>query len=83
MASKKAMPEKEQAVKEIPEKDQAVKEIPDESKEAKPVPESGVKIKEMPQVGVPENTVIIGGNLIDELIVTAQQRQALRSGGRA
>ncbi len=65
MASKKAMPEKEQAVKEIPEKDQAVKEIPDESKEAKPVPESGVKIKEMPQVGVPENTVIIGGNLIE------------------
>ena len=27
--------------------------------------------------------VYIGGNLIDELIVTAQQRQALRSGGRA
>jgi hypothetical protein len=27
--------------------------------------------------------VYIGGNLIDELIVTAQQRMALRSGGRA
>ena len=27
--------------------------------------------------------VYIGGNLIDELIVTAQQRRALRSGGRA
>ena len=27
--------------------------------------------------------VYIGGNLIDEMIVTAQQRQALRSGGRA
>ena len=26
--------------------------------------------------------VYIGGNLIDELIVTAQQRRALRSGGR-
>jgi hypothetical protein len=27
--------------------------------------------------------VYIGGNIIDELIVTAQQRRALRSGGRA
>ena len=27
--------------------------------------------------------VYIGGNLIDEMIVTAQQRRALRSGGRA
>ena len=26
--------------------------------------------------------VYIGGNLIDEMIVTAQQRRALRSGGR-
>lgn len=65
MASKKAMPAKEQAVKDMPEKDQAAKEIPDEAKEAKPVPEAGVKVKEMPQVGVPENTVIIGGNLIE------------------
>ena len=55
MAVKKAMPAPEQEKK----------ETPDIAPDAKPVPEVDVKIKELPEVGTPENTVIIGGKLIE------------------
>ena len=51
MANKKAMPAAEQETKEIP----AVVPVPEENK---------IK-EELPQVGVPENTVVIGGKLIE------------------
>ena len=55
MPREKAMPAAEQAKKELPEAGVAEKEIPD----------TGVQAKEMPQVGTPENTVIIGDQLIE------------------
>jgi len=42
-----------------------IKETPDSDVKVKDVPEAEVKIREMPQVGNPENTVIIGGELIE------------------
>ena len=55
MASKKPMPAAEQETKEMPSAAPDVKE--------KPAAE--VKPRDLPQVGVPENTVIIGGKLIE------------------
>ena len=40
---------------------------------------SGLKTEDVGDITIP---VYIGGNLIDEMVVTAQQRIALRSGGR-
>lgn len=39
--------------------------VPDVGQTERPVPTGDVKVKEMPQVGNPENTVLIGGNLIE------------------
>ena len=49
----------------MPEKAQAVKDMPTEDiKEAVP-PATDMRAKELPQVGKPENTVMIGGKLIE------------------
>ena len=55
MANEKAMPVAEQAIKEVPNTDTEIKELP----------EAGSPVKEMPQIGIPENTVKIGGELIE------------------
>ena len=52
---KKVMPDGDVKEKEIPGSEQAEREMPD--------PE--IKVKDLPQVGNPENTVIIGGELIE------------------
>lgn len=52
---KKAIPETE--VKEV--------EAPATEQSDKPMPDDNVTVKEMPPVGNPENTVIIGGELIE------------------
>lgn len=51
--------------KTIPALEQEVKEVPELTQTAKPVPDTEVKVKELPLVGNPENTVVIGGNLIE------------------
>lgn len=51
--------------KAIPDMSQEKIEVPDTEVETKPVPDTDVKTKELPQVGIPENTVIIGGELIE------------------
>lgn len=55
MANKKAMPAAEQETKEIPAGGLKVVPVPEENKMK----------EELPQVGIPENTVIIGGKLIE------------------
>ena len=55
MANKKAMPAAEQETKEMPAAEQ----------NSKPVPEATDTQKELPKIGTPENTVIIGGKLIE------------------
>ena len=55
MANKKAMPAAEQETKEIPAGGLKVVPVPEENKMK----------EELPQVGVPENTVVIGGKLIE------------------
>lgn len=52
-------------VKAMPAAEQEKKEIPDGVQEVRPVPEGARAIKELPNVGSPENTVIIGGQLIE------------------
>lgn len=51
--------------KAIPDMSQEKIDVPDTEVETKPIPETDVKTKELPQVGTPENTVIIGGKLIE------------------
>ena len=51
--------------KALPVSGQEAKSIPDAAPEVKPMPETEIKQKELPQVGTPENTVIIGGKLIE------------------
>ena len=51
--------------KAMPAKGQAEKAMPDTGVETKDLPDGGVKQKEMPAVGAPENTVMIGGKLIE------------------
>lgn len=51
--------------KEIPDLGQGVKETPDLEVEAKEIPDTIVKRKELPKVGNPENTVMIGGRLVE------------------
>ena len=55
MANKKAMPAAEQETKEIPAGGLKVVPVPEENKMK----------EELPRVGVPENTVVIGGKLIE------------------
>ena len=55
MANKKAMPAAEQETKEIPAGGLKVVPVPEENKMK----------EELPQVGIPENTVVIGGKLIE------------------
>ena len=55
MATKKALPDKEQEMKVTPDAGQVIK----------PTPEAAPGTKELPKVGNPENTVIIGGKLIE------------------
>lgn len=51
--------------KAMPAAGQEVKMTPDVAPEEKPVPNAGMETKELPKVGNPENTVIIGGKLIE------------------
>lgn len=51
--------------KEMPVENQEVKEIPNGEQETKPIPKEVEHVKELPKVGNPENTVIIGGKLIE------------------
>ena len=51
--------------KAMPAAEQAVKELPDVGTENKELPDMGTEMKELPQIGVPENTVRIGGELIE------------------
>ena len=51
--------------KEMPAAGQEVKEKPESAQKAKPIPSTEIKTRELPQVGTPENTVIIGGELIE------------------
>ena len=51
--------------KELPAVEQEMKAAPDAAQEVKPIPASAHKAKELPQVGSPENTVLIGGTLIE------------------
>ena len=51
--------------KAMPAAGQEVKTTPDVAPEEKPVPNAGMETKELPKVGNPENTVIIGGKLIE------------------
>lgn len=49
----------------IPSTEQKTKDIPIAGSKAKETPKSEQKTKELPKVGSPENTVIIGGKLIE------------------
>ena len=51
--------------KAMPVAGQEIKKTPDAAPEEKPVPNTGMETKELPKVGNPENTVIIGGKLIE------------------
>jgi len=51
--------------KAMPQKEQIEKEMPESGVEKKEIPKAGRKQKELPTVGVPENTVMIGGKLIE------------------
>lgn len=51
--------------KAMPAKKQVEKAMPETGLEKKELPEGGVKKKDLPQVGSPENTVMIGGKLIE------------------
>jgi len=51
--------------KELPAAEQEIKELPDKGQEAVPVPAKMEFVKELPKIGIPENTVMIGGKLIE------------------
>ena len=51
--------------KRLPDAEQAAREIPDASVKTVPVPDATAEIKELPQVGSAENTVVIGGQLVE------------------
>ena len=55
MPRTKAMPVKEQKIKELPNPDSEIKELP----------EADMPTREMPKIGNPENTVMIGDELIE------------------
>ena len=52
-------------VKEMPALEQEVKPTPELAQEVKPAPDTSVAAKALPRVGNPENTVMIGGQLIE------------------
>ena len=51
--------------KEMPAAEQEMKEIPADGQHTVPVPEENKMKEELPKVGIPENTVVIGGKLIE------------------
>ncbi len=51
--------------KPVPDLAQEEKEVPELGQETKPTPDTEVKTRELPKVGNPENTVVIGGQLIE------------------
>ena len=51
--------------KKQPSAEQPEKKLPDAGMETKKIPEATAKTKELPKTGNPENTVIIGGQLIE------------------
>lgn len=65
MAKVKTLPAETQETKSVPDADQEKIDLPSESNKVVAVPEGGQTTKELPVVGNPENTVIIGGNLIE------------------
>lgn len=52
-------------VKEIPAMEQEAKPVPDTAQAEKTVPDTSVATRTLPRVGNPENTVMIGGQLIE------------------
>ena len=65
MARSKAIPAEAQEAKEVPAAEQEVVKTPDGTQEVVPVPPAMKMVTELPKVGTPENTVIIGGKLIE------------------
>lgn len=65
MARTKAMPAAKQEEKEIPVAGVETKETPEMASGSVPMPDNTVTEMELPKVGTPENTVIIGGKLIE------------------
>lgn len=51
--------------KELPETDVNAVDVPEVEVKEKTIPDDSIKVKELPPVGNPENTVIIGGELIE------------------
>lgn len=51
--------------KAMPKGEQAEREMPESGVETKKAPAAGVQVKEKPAIGTPENTVVIGGELIE------------------
>lgn len=51
--------------KPVPDLAQEAKEVPELGQETKAIPDTEVKTRELPKVGNPENTVVIGGRLIE------------------
>lgn len=54
-----------QRTKAMPVEKQAEKEMPSEEVVSVETPESGMKHIDLPSIGVPENTVVIGGTMIE------------------
>ena len=51
--------------KELPETEVNEVDVPEVEVKEKTIPDNSIKVKELPPVGNPENTVIIGGELIE------------------
>ena len=62
---KKSIPDAEQIEKELPDTEQPGKELPDNIVIEKEIPDSSVKQIDLPKIGNPENTITIGGRLIE------------------
>lgn len=65
MAPRKKIQTTQQTEKQIPDAVQAVKDQPDAKQENKKLPASEMKMRELPPVMNPQNTVIIGGQIVE------------------
>ena len=65
MANKKEIPAEKQEVKEMPKEEQTSVDVPESGQNVVPIPDEIKTGKSLPQVGIPENTVIIGGKLVE------------------
>lgn len=65
MAQRKKLPDSVQEVKEIPAAEPDSRKIPDAEQAVKAVPSTEMQTKEIPMTENPENTVVIGGRVIE------------------